>query len=67
MREAPAKNCPFLWQAKLLGKEVDTLKSAQAATSADWEEADGSIREREKEMKQLQWKFSDTLTMKDAQ
>ncbi|KAI0229606.1 Coiled-coil domain-containing protein 57 [Lamellibrachia satsuma] len=54
-------------KVKLLGKDVEALKAAQAANSEEWEEASGSSREREKEMKQLQWQLADTQAMKDAQ
>ena len=60
-------NVHILWQVKLLGKEVEALKAAQAANTEEWEEAGGSSREREKEMKQLQWQLADTRAMKDAQ
>ena len=54
-------------QEKLLGKEVESLKAAAAAHSQEWEEADGSRREREKEAKQLQWQLADAHAMKDSQ
>ncbi|KAK2180134.1 hypothetical protein NP493_458g04063 [Ridgeia piscesae] len=52
---------------KLMGKEVEALKAAAAAHSQEWEEADGSRREREREAKQLQWQLADTHAMKDSQ
>ena len=56
----------FIFQAKLLGKELGLIKTAQQKNSEEFEQVENNHRALEKKLKEKDWEIQDTKAMKDA-
>ena len=56
----------FFFQAKLLGKELGLIKTAQQKNSEEFEQVENNHRALEKKLKEKDWEIQDTKAMKDA-
>lgn len=54
------------FQAKLLAKELEIMKTAQAKECEQFNEVESSYRELEKKLKEKEWELTDVTSMKDA-
>lgn len=64
--EMSAKVLEYELKAKLLSKELDLVRSAQAKTSHEFESVENSQRALEKKLKEKDWELQDMKAMKDA-
>ena len=55
-----------LFQVKLLTKELEIVRSAQAEDSAQRAQSEGAQRHLEKQLQQKHWELQDSMAMKEA-
>jgi len=59
---------PLLWyvQVKTLNKEIELLKGARESTGREFEQAETTQKELEKQLRQKDWELEDVRAMSHA-